>query len=1069
MFKELPDKINLPQIESEVLDFWKKNSIFQKSISTREGGKPFRFYEGPPTANGKPGIHHVISRAIKDLVCRYKTLRGYQVYRKAGWDTQGLPVEIEVEKKLGIKHKDDILKFGVEKFNEECRNSVFTYLKDWEELTERMGYWVNLDDAYVTYKNEYIESVWWSLKKFFDAGKIYKGHKIQPYCPHCETPLSTHEVAQGYEDVKDPSVYVKFKIKENEHSKFLGFEDSYLLVWTTTPWTLISNAALAIHPMEDYVQVMLKDGQNTKLILMECLLSVLKDEYEVIKTFESFKLEELEYEPLFNYVIPDKKAFYVVIGNFVSAEDGSGIVHIAPAFGEDDYQLSKKYNLPVVQPVNKSGEFEDVVSDFKGRFVKEADDDIIAKLKSDGKLYRKEKFVHSYPHCWRCHTPLLYFARDSWYINTSSYKEKMIEENNKIHWYPPETGTGRFSNWLEENRDWALSRDRFWGTPLPIWECTCKDGCECEEKYIAIGSIAELKEKAVNFKEVFPNDESIDLHKPFVDEIKIRCEKGKCDMTRVEQVIDAWYDSGSMPFAQYHYMGDDSTPEGKLFRANYPADFIAEGVDQTRGWFYTLHAIGTFVFGEKAYKNLIVHDMILDKNGKKMSKHVGNIVNPFEILEKYGADITRWYLISSSPPWRPKSFNEEDLVETKNKFFDTLINTYKFFILYSNLTGVKREELTSKRIPFNERPEIDRWIISYLNTLKRNYVELMDGYDITKATRLISDFTIDDVSNWYVRRNRRRFREPMNEQDKISAYQTLYEVLAEVLKMVSPFSPFLSEKLYKDLTGEESVHLSSIGDANEKEIDSNLETEMQTAQQIVYLVRTMRVKFNLKTRQPLRQILIPVMNEDYKKIVEKMKNVILEEVNVKEINFVGQDSEIIKKKAKANFKVLGPKFGKDVKQVAEAISNLSNAQIVQLEKEGKLKLELKDKTIQLEREDIEVQTENIEGWVIESKDELTVALDIKLDDELMSEGFAREFISKVQSIRKENHFEVNDRISIKYFCEDELNKSILSGKNLISKNTMAETVEFDSALNSNGYEEVNINGKMCKISIKKIN
>ncbi|HEY3251825.1 MAG TPA: isoleucine--tRNA ligase [Ignavibacteria bacterium] len=1066
MFKQLPDKINFAEIEKEILSFWNEDKVFEKSISTREGKLHFTFYEGPPTANGKPGIHHVMARTIKDLICRYKTLRGYQVYRKAGWDTQGLPVEIEVEKALGIKSKDDIEKLGVEKFNQACRDSVFKYLKEWEELTERMGYWVNFEDEYMTHKNEYIESVWWSLKKFFYADLIYRGYKIQPYCPRCETPLSSHEVALGYEDVKDPSVYITFKIKEGQ-----GLDGYEFLVWTTTPWTLISNVALAVGPDVTYVKIQFKKTGD-KVILAKDRLSVITQEYEILGEVKGRELENIEYEQLFPYIKPDKKAFYVTLGDFVTTEDGSGIVHIAPAFGEDDYQLSKKYNLPIVQPVDKSGKFTDEVTDFKGRFVKDADEDIIAKLKAEHKLYKKEKITHSYPHCWRCHTPLLYYARESWYIKTSSYKEKMIELNNQINWYPPETGSGRFGNWLEENRDWALSRDRYWGTPLPIWACTCEEGaCACEQKYIVIGSIAELKEKAVNFKEVFPMDESLDLHKPYIDRIKILCEKGKCEMTRVEEVIDAWYDSGSMPFAQFHYMGNDTTPEGKLFRANYPADFIAEGIDQTRGWFYSLHAIGTFLFNEKAYKNLIVNDLILDKTGQKMSKHIGNIIDPFEIMEKYGADITRWYLMSSSPPWRPKMFNEDDLVEVRNKFFDTLINTYRFFVLYCNLQNVKREELTVNPIAY-KRPEIDRWIISALNTLKKKYIELMDGYDITRAARAINDFTIDDLSNWYVRRNRRRFRNPEGEIDRLSAYQTLYEVLAEILKMVSPISPFLSEKLFKELTGEESVHLAHVEPPDENQIDAKLENEMKIAERIVYLVRSMRVQFNLKTRQPLKQMLVAVSNDRDHASIEKMKDVILEEVNIKELNFVDRNSSLIKRKAKLNFKTAGPKFGKDIKKVQQVVNDLTPAQVNELASGSSITAD----GFLITPEDVAIFTENIEGWVVESQNNLTVALDTKLDQELVNEGIAREFISKVQNIRKERSMDVNDKIKIRFTADQELLNAILNKQKYITEQTMAVELNTTSPLppskgddgKLNGFEEVNINGRICKVSIEKV-
>lgn len=1053
MFKEFPDKIKQASLEKEVIAYWNANDIFAKSISTREGKPTFTFYEGPPTANGKPGIHHVISRAIKDLICRYKTLMGHQVYRKAGWDTQGLPVEIEVEKALGIKSKDDIEKLGVAEFNKACRNSVFKYLKEWEDLTERMGYWVNLKDAYVTYKNEYIESVWWSLKKFFDADKIYKGYKIQPYCPRCETPLSTHEVAQGYEDVKDPSVYVVFKIKDGQPS-IGGLDGFRFLVWTTTPWTLISNVALAVGPKITYAKIQFKDT-GEKIILAKDRLAVLKEEYEILGEVSGSDLEHVKYEQLMPYIQPEGKAFYVTLGDFVTTEDGSGIVHIAPAFGEDDYQVSRKYRLPIMQPVDKSGKFTDEITDFKGRFVKEADDDIILKLKEEKKLYRKEKFVHSYPHCWRCHTPLLYYARESWYINTPSYKERMIELNNEINWYPPETGTGRFGNWLEENRDWALSRDRYWGTPLPIW------GAEIDGKmhYEAIGSIEELKAKAVNYDEVYPKGMELDLHKPYIDSLKIKSEKYGVEMTRVTEVIDAWYDSGSMPFAQHHYPFENK----ELFEKNYPADFIAEGVDQTRGWFYSLHAIGSFIFNDKAYKNLIVNDLILDVDGRKMSKHVGNIVNPFDIMDKYGADILRWYLISSSPPWRPKTFSEDDLVEVRNKFFDTLINTYRFFVLYCNLLSVTREDLTKIIVPVNDRPEIDRWIISAFEKTKALYIDLMDGYQITKAARVLSDFTIDDLSNWYVRRNRKRFRSPENEQDKLAAYQTLFEVLTGLLKLISPIAPFITEELYRNLTGETSIHLSYITTSEEK-IDAELNYNMDLAKKIVSLARFMRVKNDLKTRQPLKQILIAITDDTQREAIETMKDIILEEINIKELKFIDKGSSLIRRSAKLNFKVAGPKFGKEVKKVQQMAIELPQENINQVIADGKTSYGGYDFTL----DDLLIQTENIEGWVIESQDNLTIALDTTLDEALITEGIAREFVSKVQNIRKERMMDVNDRIKINYLADKELNGIISAQKKYISEQTMA--VELVSVSNEiiNGYEEININGRNCKVFVEKI-
>ena len=870
----------------------------------------------------------------------------------------------------------------------------------------------------------------------------------------------SHEVAQGYEDVKDPSVYVTFKIKPNEKSKSEGIDDFEFLVWTTTPWTLISNVALAVHPNIDYAKIRFKKTGD-KLILAQDRLNIIKEEYEVLGHIKGRKLEYIEYEQLMPYVKPDMKAFYVTLGDFVTTEDGSGIVHIAPAFGEDDYQVSRKYNLPVLQPVDKSGKFTEEITDFKHRFVKDADEDIIMKLKSEKKLYRKEKYAHSYPHCWRCHSPLLYYARESWYINTSSYKQKMIEFNNQINWYPPETGTGRFGNWLEENRDWALSRDRYWGTPLPIWTCENKK-CDC--KYEAVGSISELREKSINFDKVFPSHESIDLHKPKIDDIIIKCSKCGSEMRRVGEVIDAWFDSGSMPFAQFHYPFENK----ELFKMNYPADFIAEAVDQTRGWFYSLHAIGTFLFNEKAFKNLIVNDLILDKTGQKMSKHKGNLVDPFAVMQKYGADVLRWYLISSSPPWRPKMFNEDDLMDTKNKFFDTLINTYRFFVLYSNLSSLDHDSLSKNYIEVKERAEIDRWIISALNTLKRDYLYMMDSYDLTRACRLLSDFTMDDLSNWYVRRNRKRFRNPENEKDKYSAYLTLYEVLTELFKMVSPIAPFLSEELYRNLTGSESVHLSSFSDININDIDTGLEQEMRLAQKIVYLVRTMRVKFNLKTRQPLKQILIPESDETEKAEIERMKKIILEEVNVKELNFVSEDSGIIVKKAKPNFKLLGPKYGKEIKEISELIKALDTHSIYTISKNGSLEIDKNGKKYNILKEDFEIYTENLEGWVVESDGNLTVALDSKLNDELVNEGLAREFINRIQNLRKDKSMGVNDRIKIYYDCEEELNKALIDQNTYIKEETFAVEFFKDSNIAKNGFEELNINGRICKVYIIKL-
>ncbi len=774
MYKNFPENITLPQLEQQILEYWAENDVFNKSIDKNDDSKHFTFYEGPPTANGNPGIHHVISRTIKDLFCRYKTMQGFKVYRKAGWDTHGLPVEIEVEKKLGIKSKDEIKEFGVENFNKVCKESIFTYKDRWEELTKRMGYWVNLDDAYITFNNEYIESVWWALQQFFEKDKMYMGFKILPFCPVCESSLSSHEVAQGYEDLKDPSVYVKFKITSGE------FKGSDFLVWTTTPWTLPSNVALAVHPEFTYVQI--RTEKNEDFILLKDRLASVSDEYSIIKEVKGKDLELTEYEKLFDYYTPEKKAYYVTLGNFVSAEDGTGIVHMAPAFGADDYETGLKYDLPLIQAVGRDGKFKKEVTDYAGRNFKEADADIIIHLKKSGRLYKKEMFVHSYPHCWRHHVPLMYYATDSWFIRTTTYNDRMLELNKNIHWHPEETGTGRFANWLEDNIDWTLSRDRFWGTPLPIWYYTDADG---KINYECIGSIEELKSKAINFDEVYKGKE-LDLHKPYIDMLELKSKTGE-KMKRVTEVIDCWFDSGSMPFAQYHYPFENK----EIFDKNFPADFIAEGVDQTRGWFYTLLAVNSFIFNDRPYKNVISNGHIVDKAGKKMSKSIGNVVDPFSMFDKYGADLLRWYLVGTTPVGKTKSFNEEDIVELKNKLFDTLINTYKFFVIYSELSGFDYSK--NEPIKFTERKVIDRWILSRLNSVKKNYFQLMDEYDVTKAARLIYDFTLDELSNWYIRRNRKRFRSPENENDRLSAYQTGFEILTDVWKMMAPVAPYLTE------------------------------------------------------------------------------------------------------------------------------------------------------------------------------------------------------------------------------------------------------------------------------------
>ena len=1047
MAKKLPDNIFLPELEKEVLNFWNKDNTFRKSIYEKDSERTFTFYEGPPTANGLPGIHHVLARTIKDLVCRYKTMQGYKVERKAGWDTQGLPVEVEVEKTLGIKSKADIVAYGEVKFNQECKNSVFKYLKEWEDLTSRMGYWIDLSNAYITFHNEYIESVWWALKKFFDAGLIYKGYKILPFCPVCESPLSSHEVAQGYQDLKDPSVFVKFKITSGPHT------GSDFLVWTTTPWTLPSNAALAVNPIHKYVKISTAKGDV--LILAKERLEVITDEYNIDEEFEGSSLEGTEYEQLFKFLEPEGKAFFVTPGDFVTMEDGSGIVHIAPAFGEDDYQTGLKFSLPVFKAVGKDGKFVDALTPFRGMNFKEADTEIIADLKLRGRLYRKEMFVHSYPHCWRHHVPLMYYATDSWFVNTTSYKSKMIELNNTINWNPETFGSGRFGNWLEENRDWAISRNRFWGTPLPVWTCEDDNG---KEVYEIIGSIEELRNRAENFNEVYKDEASLDLHKPYIDDIIIKSKDGK-RMHRVKEVIDCWFDSGSMPFAQHHYPFENQ----ELFKENYPADFISEGLDQTRGWFYSLHAIGTFLFEKPAYKNLIVNGMILDKNGKKMSKSLGNVVNPFDMMKKYGADVLRWYLISSSPVGNSKLFDEEDLVEIQNKFFDTVINTIRFYFIYSELAEFEYDEDESTDIA--ERETTDRWIISKMNSLKKNYFELMNDYDITKASRIVQEFAIDELSNWYVRRNRKRFRNPANKKDLLHGYQTLHEVILELLKMIAPFSPFLSDKLFMIMNdNNNSIHLSEFSDFDPSAIDVRLEEEMQLAQNIVYLARSVRVKNNLKVRQPLRQILVPVLNDSEKEMLLNIKNIVLEEVNIKELNIIEGDSNIIVKRAKPNFKSIGPKFGKDVKEVQKAIMALDSAAIRELETTSRTKAG----NFEITRDDVELFTENIEGWIVDSHDDITIALDTKLDSGLIEEGIVREFINRVQNFRRSANFEISDTIEIFLDAPELIRKAIDKNVEYILSETMSSSISHTNG-NDYDYLDSEINGQAFKIFINKEN
>ncbi len=1049
MFKQNSEKIGYPKLEEKILKFWEENKVFEKSISSRDESKSFTFYEGPPTANGKPGIHHVMARTLKDLVCRYKTLQGYRVERKAGWDTHGLPVEIEVEKSLGIKHKSEVIDYGIEKYNEACRKSVFTYLDLWEKMTTRMGYWINLDSAYVTLTNNYIESVWWALKTLFDKGLIYKDYKIVPQDPKSETVLSSHELALGYRETKDPSVYVLFKIVDS---------DTHILVWTTTPWTLISNVALAVGSDIDYVKIKVDD---IKMILAKDRLSVVDKDYEILEEMKGSLLAGTEYEQLFNYCEVDKKAFYVIEGDFVSTEDGSGIVHIAPAFGADDYEISKKYNLPMLQPVTRGGIFTEEVTDFAGQFVKDADEGIIRKMKQEGKLFKKETITHSYPFSWRnTDVPVIYYARDSWFIRTTQIAKRMVELNKTINWQPPEMGTGRFGNWLDENKDWALSRDRFWATPLPIW--VNDDG-----DMFAIGSIEELKQgfieengKRISLSEI----KDIDLHKPFVDKVLFE-KKGKI-FKRTPELIDAWFDSGSMPFAQFHYPFENKELFEKKF---FPSDFICEGIDQTRGWFYTLHAIATMLFDNIAFKNVIVNELILDKSGRKMSKSVGNTVDPFALFDKYGADTTRWYLVTNSPPWKPTLFDEEGLLEVQRKFFGTLFNTYSFFALYANIDNFKFSE---ELIPYKERPEIDRWIISRLNSLVSEYEQLMDEYEVTKAARAVSTFTIDHLSNWYVRRSRRRFWKSEMNREKLSAYQTLYECLIKVAKLTSPFAPFVAEEIYQNLNKEtqaekyESVHLAEFPDAGFRE--QELEDKMEVAQNVVYLARAMRAKNNLKVRQPLRKIMV-VLDKSKHEALLKMKDVVLDELNIKELMVLSDDAEFVNKSSKANFKSIGPKFGKKAKAVAEAIKNFSKEQIRLIESGEQIILSIDSEEVFISREDVEIISSEITGWVVESEGGVTVAIDKELDDSLIAEGLAREFVNRIQNMRKDAGFEVTDKIKITLQGDNNLINAINNFNQYITNETLAEKLSIDDQMDGGYKQDWKIGDYECSIQIEKVN
>jgi isoleucyl-tRNA synthetase len=1111
---------NLSSINKEVLKKWRDEHTFHLSLSSREGHPDFVFYEGPPSANGKPGIHHVMARTIKDIICRYKTLDGYRVERKAGWDTHGLPVELGVEQIMGITKEDIGKKISIPEFNERCRKEVMKFTSEWEELTDRMGYWVDMNHPYITYDNRYIETLWWLLKKFFEKNLLYKGYTIQPYSPAAGTGLSTHELNQPgcYRDVKDTTAVALFKVKRDRTSEFL-FDSVdtplFIMAWTTTPWTLPSNTALAVGPDIHYVKVRTFNpysGNPITVILAKELLNSYFPEknselpladykpgdkiipFKILHGYKGSELVGVNYEQLLDWVNPGEKAFRVIPGAFVTTEDGTGIVHIAPTFGADDYRVSRENDVPALlikdaegntgPLVDKKGRFIpiedldpefvkksvnlDTYSEFAGRYVKNdyddtlppdastADIDISVKLKHKDQAFRVEKHVHNYPHCWRTDKPVLYYPLDSWFIRTTAMKDRMIELNNTINWKPESTGSGRFGKWLENLVDWNLSRSRFWGTPLPIWVSEDKQEFRC------IGSVEELKkevELAVKagimssnpLKDFIPGDNSpenyakIDLHRPFVDEIYLVSPSGK-KMTRETDLIDVWFDSGAMPYAQLHYPFEHKDD----FKKYFPSDFIAEGVDQTRGWFFTLHVIAASLFDSVAFKNIISNGLVLDKNGNKMSKRLGNAVDPFTTIEEYGSDPLRWYMITNAQPWDNLKFDMGGIDEVKRKFFGTLYNTYSFFALYANLDKFTYSE---EEIPVNQRPEIDRWIISLLNSLIREVKENYDDYELTRAGRLIQDFVTENLSNWYVRLNRKRFWEG----DK-AACQTLYTCLEKVAILASPIAPFYMDKLFCDLNSvthrysESSIHLVKFPPADEKLIDHSLEERMQIAQTVSSMVLGLRRKVSIKVRQPLNKLMVPVLEKGFREKFETVKPLILSEVNVKEVEYITDTAGILVKKIKPNFKVLGPKYGKLMKEISAEVAAMKQEDIQKLEIEGSYSIKAGAETLNLVTEDVEIISEDIPGWLVANEGKLTIALDISINEDLRQEGIAREFVNRIQNFRKDSGFEVTDRILIEILKHDLINEAIETFSEYIASQTLANKISLVDHINSDSRE-----------------
>ena len=1040
MYEKVSTNMNFVEREKNIEKFWADNHIFEKSVDSRKEGETYTFYDGPPTANGKPHIGHVLTRVIKDMIPRYRTMKGYMVPRKAGWDTHGLPVELEVEKMLGLDGKEQIEEYGLEPFIEHCKESVWKYKGMWEDFSATVGFWADMDNPYVTYHNDFIESEWWALKKIWEKGLLYKGFKIVPYCPRCGTPLSSHEVAQGYKDVKERSAIVRFKVKG---------EDAYILAWTTTPWTLPSNVALCVNPDENYVKV--KNGDYTYYLAEALCDTVLEGEYTVLETYKGKELEYKEYEPLFDYAVDicakqKKKAFYVVCDGYVTLTDGTGVVHTAPAFGEDDSKVGRKYDLPFVQLVDAKGEMT-AETPWAGIFVKKADPLVLQALEEKGLLFAAPNFEHSYPHCWRCDTPLIYYARESWFIKMTAVKDDLIRNNNTINWIPESIGKGRFGDWLENVQDWGISRNRYWGTPLNIWECEC--GCQH-----SIGSIEELKSMSPNC----PDD--IELHRPFIDNVTITCPECGRQMKRVPEVIDCWFDSGAMPFAQHHYPFENK----ELFEQQFPADFISEAVDQTRGWFYSLLAISTLIFNKAPYKNVIVLGHVQDENGQKMSKSKGNAVDPFDALETYGADAIRWYFYINSAPWLPNRFHGKAVTEGQRKFMGTLWNTYAFFVLYANIDEF---DATNYQLEYDKLPVMDKWLLSKLNTLVKDVDENLANYRIPEAARALQDF-VDDMSNWYVRRSRERFWANGMGQDKINAYMTLYTALVTVAKTAAPMIPFMTEDIYQNLvrsidkTAPESVHLCDFPAVNEAWIDKKLEADMDEVLKIVVMGRAARNTAAIKNRQPIGRMFVKAENE----LSEFYQEIIEEELNVKKVEFTDDVRAFTSYSFKPQLKTVGPKYGKQLGNIKNALANLDgNAAMDTLNETGKLTFNFDGTEVELTKDDLLIDTAQMEGFVSEGDNTVTVVLDTNLTPELIEEGLVREIISKIQTMRKEAGFEVMNHIRVFAEGNEKISAIFAAHGEEIRSEVLADEIVTGQ---TGGYsKEWSINGEKVVLGVEK--